>query len=47
MNRHAVKAFANCIGHDFKSVGVRAWRVFRYYLPFHVRGLVRSIFQKG
>ena len=32
---------------DLGRVAVCAWRGVRYYLPFHVRGLFRSIFQKG
>lgn len=47
MNRPAVKRFARCIGRDLGRVAVCAWRCVRYYLPFHVRGFFRSIFQKG
>ena len=47
MNRPAVKRFARCIARDLGRVAVCAWRGVRYYLPFHVRGLFRSIFQKG
>ena len=45
MNRVAVHRFARCIAHDLARVGVTAYRVARYYLPFHIRGLVRSLFQ--
>lgn len=45
MNRPAVTRFARCIVHDLARVAVTAYRAVRYYLPFHVRGLVRSIFQ--
>ena len=46
MNRAAVHRFARCIAHDLARVFVTAYRVARYYLPFHIRGLVRSVFQR-
>ena len=46
MNRAAVHRFAGCIAHDIARVFVTAYRVARYYLPFHIRGLVRSLFQR-
>lgn len=46
MNRPAARRFARCISHDFARLGRTAYRVARYYLPFHVRGLVRSLFQR-
>lgn len=46
MNRAAARRFARCIAHDIARVFVTAYRVARYYLPFHVRGFFRSIFQR-
>ena len=46
MNRPAVNRFARCIAHDLARVSITAYRVARYYLPFHIRGLVRSLFQR-
>ena len=45
MNRPATRRYARCIAHDLSRVAVTAYRVARYYLPFHIRGLVRSLFQ--
>ena len=46
MNQPAARRFARCIAHDLARVGVTAYRVARYYLPFHIRGLFRSLFQQ-
>ena len=46
MNRPAARRFARCIVHDFGRVLIAAYRAARYYLPYHVRGFVRSIFQR-
>lgn len=46
MNRTASRYFARCLVHDAARIFVTAYRVARYYLPFHLRGLVRSIFQR-
>ena len=41
MNRAAVKLFAACIGSDIAKAGR-----FIAKLPFHIRGLVRSLLQR-
>ena len=46
MNRPAARYFARCIVHDFGRVLIAAYRAARYYLPFHIRGLIRSLFQR-